>query len=67
MPTCPNCRAAVDYGDDIELGRVLECPRCHTPLEVAATNPVQLVDMNTGDVDLKDEDPEHSEPEDVPE
>lgn len=42
MACCPECEAEIDLEDEIEEGRMLDCPECGAQLEVVNTNPVEL-------------------------
>ena len=39
---CPECGAAVKLPRDAEVGDVIDCPECETPLEVTDLNPPTL-------------------------
>ena len=51
MVNCPNCRAAIDYGDEIETGQSIFCSRCGASWEVTSVNPVALEGLPTVDYD----------------
>jgi alpha-aminoadipate/glutamate carrier protein LysW len=42
MAFCPECDAAIDAGDDVEEGQIVDCPECNAKLEVVNTNPLEL-------------------------
>ncbi len=56
MAVCPECEAPLDIkADEIEEGRVFDCPECGAELEVVSTHPTVL------DVIEKDEGEEEDE------
>jgi alpha-aminoadipate/glutamate carrier protein LysW len=56
MALCPECDAAIDVGDDVEEGQIVDCPECDARLEVVSTNPLELdVIPEEGDEDDEDE------------
>ena len=40
---CPECDAQVTMAEPVRLSEVVECPDCHSELEVATVEPVLLV------------------------
>ena len=40
--TCPECDENIDLSDDSSPGDFVECPRCHTRLELINTAPVEI-------------------------
>jgi lysine biosynthesis protein LysW len=44
---CPECLAAITLKDDIELWDPINCPDCHTILQVIRLHPVKLDYMDS--------------------
>jgi alpha-aminoadipate/glutamate carrier protein LysW len=55
MAFCPECDAAIDVGDDVEEGQIVDCPECDAKLEVVNTNPLELDVIPEEDEDEDDE------------
>ncbi len=39
---CNECGGAVEIGNDVMLGEILQCPDCGVELEVVGIDPVQI-------------------------
>ena len=42
LVACPECDTKVPTGDGLRLGELVECPGCHSELEVVTLAPVAL-------------------------
>ncbi len=43
MSQCPECASHIHVTEQVEVGKVVLCPCCQTPLEVTDQNPVKLM------------------------
>ena len=41
---CLVCGQALELGDDLMLGELIDCQVCGTEFEISATDPVQLIE-----------------------
>lgn len=55
---CPECLISIALKDDIELWDPINCPDCHTILQVIRLHPVKLdyMDSDWGDEEWDDDD-----------
>ena len=46
MGTCLECEEQIELDEEVEVGDVIECPRCKTRLELLSLHPA-MVDFAT--------------------
>jgi lysine biosynthesis protein LysW len=42
MARCSECENPIQLGEDVRLGELIACPKCHWLLEVISLNPLEL-------------------------